>query len=123
MLTQTLDATQSNAGISMRDTFSRALTMLVSKLQPARFSRQLTPPRKLARNITIKRFAQMPTLEQEADIWQWPCFNPPGLLIGPLPHVKNCFGRWIQDYSHPGVAERIRVEVDFIEDIICGGRK
>lgn len=62
----------------------------------------------------------MPTFEQEAAIWAWPAFNPPGLLIGPLPHVRTPSGNWAPDYSHPGVAQRIRVEVSFIEDVICG---
>lgn len=45
------------------------------------------------------------------------------LLIGPLPYKRNCFGRWIQDYSHPGVAERIRAEVDEIETLCYDKRK
>lgn len=48
------------------------------------------------------------------DVWEWPRFNPPGLLIGPLPHINRgwCF---VPDYRYPGVAERIRIEVDFVE--------
>jgi hypothetical protein len=46
--------------------------------------------------------------------WDAYCYGQ--LLIGPLPHKRNCFGRWVQDYSYPGVAARIRAEVDFIED-------
>ena len=46
------------------------------------------------------------------------------LLIGPLPHVRSPRGYWAPDYNHPGVAERVRAEVDEIE-IICyvKGRK
>ncbi len=56
----------------------------------------------------------------EQQMWTWPKFNPPGLLVGPLPHVNRgwCFA---PDYSHPGVAQRVRVEVDFIE-FVCNGR-
>jgi hypothetical protein len=52
----------------------------------------------------------------DEEVWEWPRYNPPGLLIGPLPHVKNSRGNWVPDYSHPGVKERVRVEVDFVED-------
>ena len=56
------------------------------------------------------------THEEERERWLWPRYNPPGLLVGPLPHKRNPFGRWSQDYSHPGVAQRIQVEVDFVCD-------
>ena len=59
------------------------------------------------------------THEEERERWLWPRYNPPGLLIGPLPHKRNPQGRWIQDYSYPGVALRIIVEVDFVEDMVC----
>lgn len=55
-------------------------------------------------------------MDWERDRWLWLRYNPPGLLIGPVPHVRTPGGNWAPDYSHPGVAERIRVEVDFIED-------
>lgn len=48
--------------------------------------------------------------------WAWPRYNPPGLLVGPLPYIKTRFGGWVPDYHHPGVTERIKIEVDFIED-------
>lgn len=56
------------------------------------------------------------TADQEAERWTWPCYNPPGLLIGPLPYIKNPSGRYAPDYRHPGVAARVRVEVDFVVD-------
>ena len=40
------------------------------------------------------------------------------LLIGPLPYIRSPRGVWAPDYNHPGVAERIRAEVDEIE-ILC----
>lgn len=53
-----------------------------------------------------------------------PRYNPPGLLIGPIPRIKNVKiinGKesiwWVPDYSHPGVKERIAIEVDMIEDM------
>lgn len=49
--------------------------------------------------------------------WDWPRYNPPGLLIGPLPMIKRPSGWYAPDYSHPGVAERIKVEVDYVEDM------
>lgn len=52
----------------------------------------------------------------EEYLWTWPRYNPPGLLVGPLPYVRTPGGNWAPDYSHPGVKERIRVEVDFVED-------
>ena len=55
----------------------------------------------------------------EQQMWTWPKFNPPGLLVGPLPHVKHR-NYFVPDYRYPGVAERVRVEVDFIE-FICDG--
>lgn len=55
---------------------------------------------------------------EEAARWLWPCYNPPFLLIGPLPHRRSPSGGWVLDYDHLGVAERMRVEVDFIEDQI-----
>ena len=56
------------------------------------------------------------THDEEMVMWTWPRYNPPGLLIGPLPHRPAPSGGWVPDYRHPGVAERIAVEVDFIED-------
>lgn len=51
---------------------------------------------------------------EESERWLWPRYNPPGLLIGPLPHLRTASGGWVADYSHPGVAERVRIAVDFI---------
>jgi hypothetical protein len=56
------------------------------------------------------------TEAEEAERWTWPRYNPPGLLIGPLPHRRTPGGNWVPNYMHPGVALRIQVEVDFIED-------
>lgn len=56
------------------------------------------------------------THEEEAYVWTWPRYNPPGLLIGPLPYRRTPGGNYAPDYRHPGVAERIAVEVSFIED-------
>lgn len=56
------------------------------------------------------------TSTEESERWLWPRYNPPGLLIGPLPARRTRSGGWAPDYSHPGVAERIRVEADFIID-------
>lgn len=41
---------------------------------------------------------------------------------GPLPHVNRgwCF---VPDYSYLGVAERVRIEVDMIEDMCYDRRK
>lgn len=50
----------------------------------------------------------MLTKTEAAERWQWPRYNPPGLLIGPVLYKDN-----VPDYSRPGVAERIRVEIDF----------
>lgn len=62
------------------------------------------------------------TKDEEAKAWEY--FNPPGLLIGPLPHRKSFYpNTWVPDYRHPGVARRIAVEVDFIEDVICGNHR
>jgi hypothetical protein len=55
-------------------------------------------------------------LDEEEYVWTWPRYNPPGLLIGPLPYRRTPSGGWAPDYRHPGVAERIRVEVSFIVD-------
>lgn len=63
------------------------------------------------------------TQDEEAAIWNWPCFNPPGLLVGPLPYKRNCFGRWVVDYSHPGVAQRVAIQVDFVEDVLGNRRR
>lgn len=60
------------------------------------------------------------TRDEQAAIWASPYFNPPGLLVGPLPKKRSPGGCWAPDYSHPGVAERVALEVEFIEDIICG---
>lgn len=49
------------------------------------------------------------------NIWDWPRYNPPGLLIGPLPHKRSRYG-FAPNYSYPGVAERVSVEVDFVVD-------
>lgn len=38
-----------------------------------------------------------------------------GLLIGPLPHHKPR-NYWVPDYRHPGVAARVKVEVDMVMD-------
>lgn len=56
------------------------------------------------------------THEEERERWLWPCYNPPGLLIGPVPYIKNPSGWYRPDYRHPGVAQRIAVEVSFIID-------
>jgi hypothetical protein len=68
----------------------------------------------------------MATDEEERAMWQWPGFNPPGLLVGPLPYKKSYYGKdgawvWVPDYSHPGVAERIALQVDFYEDLYGKG--
>jgi hypothetical protein len=60
------------------------------------------------------------TRDQENAMW---ATYPSDLLVGPLPHKLSPNGYWMPDYSHPGVARRIGVEVDFIEDVICGGRR
>lgn len=55
-----------------------------------------------------------------------PWYNPPGILIGPIPYIKQVFGTSViysPDYSHPGVAERIKIEVDMIEDEAFDKRK
>lgn len=50
--------------------------------------------------------------------WEWPRYNPPGLLIGPLPHVHGMTSNtWVPDYSHPGVSERVRIEVGWWHDM------
>lgn len=41
--------------------------------------------------------------------------NEAGLLVGPLPHVRTPSGHWAPDYRHPGVAARVRAEVDLTE--------
>jgi hypothetical protein len=51
-----------------------------------------------------------------------PQYNSPNLLIGPLPY-KFYNGCYAPDYSYPGVAERIKVEVDMIEDMAYDKRK
>jgi len=48
------------------------------------------------------------TKAEETERWLWPRYNPQGLLVGPLPFKGNA-----PDYSHPGVAERVRIEIDF----------
>lgn len=50
--------------------------------------------------------------------WHWPCYNPPGLLTGPLPMIKLSNGWYAPDYSYPGVKERVKVEVDYHEDMV-----
>jgi hypothetical protein len=58
------------------------------------------------------------------DEYRWRFYDRPGLLIGPLPHVRGFYGGWVQDYSHPGVAERIAAEVDYVVDMDKqGGRR
>lgn len=44
-------------------------------------------------------------------MWDLPRYNPPGLLVGPLPYVKRPSGCLVPDYRRPGVAERIIIEV------------
>lgn len=51
------------------------------------------------------------------DPWDWPKYNPPGLLIGPVPSKRSPCGYWVPDYSHPGVGLRVRVEVDYVVDM------
>ena len=58
----------------------------------------------------------------KAYLWSTPRFDPPGLLVGPLPYKRSPSGCWVPNYNHPGVAQRIRVEVDFVEDILTGRR-
>lgn len=53
----------------------------------------------------------------------WSLFDRPGLLIGPLPYRRSKAGSWVPDYRHPGVAERIAAEVDFIETLCYDKRK
>lgn len=47
--------------------------------------------------------------------WDWPKYQ--ASLVGPLPHILRPSGCYVPDYSHPGVADRVRVEVDYIEDM------
>lgn len=54
------------------------------------------------------------TEADEAEVWRWPRFSPPGLLVGPLPHKRTPSGDWVPDYSYPGVANRIALEVEFV---------
>lgn len=49
-------------------------------------------------------------------MWDWERYNPPGLLVGPLPHRISPNGCWVPDYRHPGVADRVKIEVDFTVD-------
>lgn len=56
------------------------------------------------------------TREEEEYLWTLPRYNPPGLLVGPLPYVKRPSGWYAPDYRHPGVRERIAVEVNFTMD-------
>jgi hypothetical protein len=56
------------------------------------------------------------THDEEAEAWTWPLYNPPGLLVGPVPYVRSPSGGWVPDYRHPGVRLRIAVEVSFIVD-------
>lgn len=60
--------------------------------------------------------SSMMTAAQEEERWQWPRYNPPGLLIGPLPYKRSPRGDWVPDYSAPGVKQRKAVEIDFHED-------
>lgn len=46
--------------------------------------------------------------------WSYPKYQ--ASLVGPLPHVRTPGGNWAPDYSHPGVRERVRAEVDYVED-------
>ncbi len=59
----------------------------------------------------------MPTIKEEAERWAWPCYNPPGLLIGPVLMIKGPTGCWVPDWSRPGVHERMIIEIDFHEDM------
>ncbi len=54
----------------------------------------------------------MATKADEEFMWTWPRFAK-HTLIGPVPMVKNESGWYHPDYRHPGVAERVAVEVDF----------
>ena len=51
----------------------------------------------------------------EQTFWNWIKYE--ATLIGPLPFKKSTSGCWVPDYSHPGVAARIRAEVDMVEDM------
>lgn len=52
----------------------------------------------------------------QSNPWNWPRYNLPGLLIGPLPYIKPR-NYWVPDFSHPGVRERIEIEVTYVEDM------
>lgn len=55
--------------------------------------------------------------------WDQPWYNPPGLLAGPIPMLKQPNGWYAPDYSKPGVAERVKIEVNMIEDEAYDRRK
>lgn len=54
----------------------------------------------------------------EADMLDWPRYNPPGLLIGPVLYIYDADGYGVPDYSKPGVADRIAIENMIIEDAV-----
>lgn len=67
----------------------------------------------LARHATLRIMSNLAS-PFETSFWHWPRYQAP--LVGPLPHVRTPGGNWAPDYRHPGVKERVRAEVDYVED-------